>query len=97
MLSDIKKVLYSTAKSLMFEQNSDILWLKFKSGISPLLNQLKSGNGIEDYRIVRGTTKYNGDPLQKGEISAVIKIYPLYAVEYFELTVEINDNDVTVV
>ena len=96
MLSDIKKVLYSTAKSLMFEQNSDTLWLRFKSGISPLLNQLKTGQGIADYQIVKGTTKYNGDPLQKGEMAAVIKIYPLYAVEYFELTVEINDQDVVV-
>ena len=80
----------------MFEQNSDILWLKFKNSVSPLLNQLKSGNGISDYKIIKGTTKYNGDPLTKGEISAVIKIYPLYAVEYFELTVEISDEDVTV-
>lgn len=96
MLSDIKKLLYTTAKSLMFEQNSDFLWLKFKNGITPLLNQLKSGNGISDYKIIKGTTKYNGDPLTKGEISAVIKIYPLYAVEYFELTVEINDEDVVV-
>lgn len=96
MLSDIKKVLYSTAKSLMFEQNSDTLWLRFKAGITPLLNQLKSGNGISDYKIVKGTTKYNGDPLQKGELAAVIKIYPMYAVEYFELTVELNDEEVTV-
>lgn len=96
MLSDIKKVLYSTAKSLMFEQNSDTLWLRFKAGITPLLNQLKTGNGISDYKIVKGTTKYNGDPLQKGELAAVIKIYPIYAVEYFELTVELNDEEVNV-
>ena len=96
MISDVKKLLYTTAKSLMFEQNTDTLWLKFKSGISPLLNQMKAGNGIGDYKLIRGTTKYNGDPLTKGEISAVIKIYPIYAVEYFELTVEISDNDVTV-
>lgn len=96
MISDIKKLLYTTAKSLMFEQNSDTLWLKFKSGISPLLNQMKAGNGISDYKLIKGTTKYNGDPLTKGELSAVIKIFPVYAVEYFELTVEISDNDVTV-
>lgn len=96
MLSDIKKLLYTTAKSLMFEQNSNSLWLRFKAGVSPLLNELKSGNGISDFKIIKGTTKYNGDPLQKGEMAAVIKIYPIYAVEYFELTVEISDEDVTV-
>lgn len=96
MLSDIKKLLYTTAKSCMFEQNSTDLWLKFKNGIEPLLRRLKAGNGISEYQIVRGTTKYNGDPLNKGEIAAVIKIVPMYAVEYFELTVEINDQDITV-
>ena len=96
MLSDIKKLLYTTAKSCMFEQNSSDLWIKFKSGIEPLLRRLKAGNGISDYQIVRGNTKYNGDPLTKGEIAAVIKVYPMYAVEYFELAVEINDEEVTV-
>lgn len=96
MLSDVKKVLYTTAKSCMFEQNSDDLWLQFKNGVQPLLNRMKAGNGISDYKIVRGTTKYNGDPLTKGEIAAVVKIYPMYAVEYFELSVEINDENVTI-
>ena len=96
MISDIKKLLYTTAKSLMFEQNSDSLWLRFKSGITPLLNQLKTGNGISDYRIIKGETKYDGNPLQKGEMAATIKIFPIHAIEYFELTVEISDDDVTV-
>ena len=96
MLSDIKKLLYTTAKACMFEQNSTDLWIKFKGGIEPLLRRQKAGNGISDYQIVRGTTKYNGDPLTKGEIAAVIKIYPMHAVEYFELAVEINDEEVTV-
>lgn len=96
MLSDIKKLLYTTAKSCMFEQDSDDLWTKFKDGIRPLLDKLKAGNGLFDYKIVRGTTKYNGDPLTKGEIAAVIKIYPMFAIEFFELAVEINDQEVTV-
>lgn len=96
MLSDIKKLLYTTAKSLMFEQNSETLWLRFKAGVSPLLNQLKIGNGISDYKIIKATTRYDGTPLSKGEISAIIKIYPIHAVEYFELNVEILDDDVVV-
>lgn len=96
MVSDIKKLAYSTAKSLMFEQDSDTLWLRFKSGVSPLLEQLKSGHGISDYKLLKGTTKYNGKALTRGEMAAVIKIYPLYAVEYFEITVVVADNDVEV-
>ena len=96
MISDIKKLAYSTAKALMFEQDSDTLWLNFKSGVSPLLEQLKSGNGISNYKIIRGTTKDNGKALTRGELAAVIKIFPKYAIEYFEITVVIADEDVSV-
>lgn len=96
MVSDIKKLSYRTAKSLMFEQDTESLWLRFKGGVSPLLEQLKSGGGISEYKIIRGTTKFNGKPLTKGEIAAVIKIIPVYAVEYFEITVVLADNDVII-
>ena len=91
MISDIKKLAYTTAKELMFEQNSDTLWLKFKSGVSPLLEQLLSGNGISDYKLIKGTTQ----PV-RNELAAVIRIYPMYAVEYFEITVVVTDEDVAV-
>ena len=93
MISDIKKLAHQTAKSLMFEQDSDALWLSFKTSVSPLLEQLKTGFGISDYQIVKATTKYDGEPLTKGELAAVIRIFPLYAVEYFDITVVISDSD----
>jgi phage tail sheath protein FI len=93
MISDIKKLSHQTAKSLMFEQDSDELWLDFKSKVSPLLEQLRTGYGISDYQIVKATTKYNGEPLTKGELAAVIRIFPLYAVEYFDITVVISDDE----
>lgn len=100
MISDIKKLAYTTAKELMFEQNSDTLWLKFKSGVSPLLEQLRSGNGISDYKLIKGATHYgtdgNGPQLARNELAAVIRIYPMYAVEYFEITVVVTDEDVAV-
>ena len=39
---------------------------------------------------------YNGSALTRGEMAAVIKIFPLYAVEYFEITVVVADNDVAI-
>ena len=96
MVSDIKKVAYDAAKTLMYEQDSDTLWLNFKSRVSPTLEQMKSGNGIADYKIIRGTTKYNGQSLTRGELAAVIRIIPRYAIEYFEITVVMADEEVSV-
>ena len=96
MISDIKKNAYSVAKSLLFEQDSDALWLSFKAGVSPLLEQLIAGNGISAYQLNRLKTKYNKKPLGKGEVACVIKIFPRYAVEAFEITVVMADEDVSV-
>ncbi|MBO5711335.1 MAG: hypothetical protein J6R47_00715 [Acholeplasmatales bacterium] len=96
MISDIKKVAFAAAKAQLFEQNSEVLWLNFKSEVSPFLEQLKKGNGISDYKLLKLNTKYNGNSLGKEEFACVIKIYPLYAIESFEITVEVSDNEVAV-
>lgn len=90
LVSDVKKVAYTTAKSLMFEQNSDVLWVNFKAGITPTLDRMLSGQGISGYKIIRGETT------SKAKVVAEIKIYPLYAVEDFEITVVISDEEVSV-
>ena len=90
MVNDIKKVAFTTATTCMFEQNSLALWLKFKSGIMTLLDQLKTGSGIKNYKIIPGTTD------QKAKLVAIIKIYPIYAVKDFDITVMIEDEEVTV-
>lgn len=96
MISDIKKVAYRAAKEQMFEQNSEVLWLNFKAKVSPFLEQLKSGNGISNYKLIKLDTKFDGSKLRKEEFACAIKIYPMYAVEAFEINVVILDNDVTV-
>lgn len=92
MISDIKKQAYKTAVNCMFEQDSETMWLKFKSGVTPLLNNLKSGYGISNYKLIKSNTNINGEPLGKGQVGVVIKIYPIYAVEYFEISVVIADD-----
>ena len=89
-VSDVKKVAYTTAKSLLFEQNSNVLWINFKTGIMPLLDQMVTGQGLSGYKIIKGTTT------EKAKVVAIIRLYPLYAVEDFDITVRISDEDVAV-
>ena len=96
MISDIKKVAYRVAKSLIYEQNNEMLWLNFKSQVAPFLEQLKSGAGIADYKLLKLDTHYNGSSLGKEEFACAIRIIPVYAVESFEITIVISDADVAV-
>ena len=91
LLCDLKKVIYTTCKGLTFEQNSDILWINFKAGIVPLLDQMVNGNGLRDYEIKRRKSDV------KGQLKATIRLYAIEAVEDFDITIELSDAEVTTV
>ena len=96
-VSDIKKRLYEASQSLLFEQNTDVLWLNFKNLVTPLLETMVSNYILSDYSIV----KYNIDPetgqaVPSYKVLSAIRIVPINSVEVFELQVQLENNEVTV-
>ena len=90
MICDIKKVVYDACRKYTFEQNNDVLWINFKAYIEPTLNQMKTGAGLSGYKIIKENTT------KKAKLEAKIKLYPIYAVEDFEITVQMLDNEIAV-
>lgn len=90
LVSDVKKQAYVAAKSLMFEQNNEVLWLNFKSLLMPLLDQMVSGEGLSSYKVIKNVTQ------DKTRLSATIRLYPVYAIESFEIMITLEDEEVTV-
>lgn len=86
LCSDVKKTVWSASRQLTFEQNSDILWVKFKSLITPTLDQMVTGNGISAYQLKKRVAK------QKATLSAVIRLYAIEAVEDFEIEIQLADS-----
>ena len=96
-VSDIKKRLYEASQQLLFEQNTDLLWINFKSLVTPLLETMVSNNILSEYKL----TKYNidpdsGEPVPAYKVLANIRIKPVNSVEVFELSVMLENNDVAV-
>ncbi len=97
LVSDIKKVCYTTARDCMFEQDTDTLWVNFKAGVSGLLDRMKAGNGISAYRLVRVTdVAENEHAGENGTMCVKVIIYPTFAVENFYITVVLRNDEVTV-
>lgn len=94
LVSDIKKTCYRVARKLTFEQDTDVLWINFKSEISKLLDQMKSGYGISGYKILRDNTHVRAN--DKATLCAKVIIYPVEAVEDFYITIMLEDDQVTV-
>lgn len=82
----VKKQMYNAAIKYTFEQNSDVLWINFKAYITPLLDQMQSGNGILGYRFYKVKTN------AKARLKARLVIIPIEAVEDFDLTIELSDS-----
>jgi phage tail sheath protein FI len=94
LISDIKKTCYRAARKATFEQDTDVLWINFKSDIAKLLDRMKSGYGISGYKIVRDYDHEKS--AENATLCAKIVIYPTYAVEDFYITVILRDDEVTV-
>lgn len=90
LANDVKKVVYTAARKLTFELNTDVLWLNFKSEIEPILDKMVSGNGLTGYRILRKATT------KRATIEAVIRLFVVEAVEDWDITIELSDTTVTV-
>lgn len=90
LVSDVKKVVYQACKKHTFEQNNDLLWTNFKAYIEPTLERMRTGAGISGYKIIKGTTT------EKAKLVATIKLFPIYAVEDFEVTVVMEDDEISV-
>ena len=86
LCSDIKKTMWSAARKYTFEQNSNTLWLNFRYQITPLLDRMVSGNGIESYTFERV------DTTKKARLAARLSIVPIEGVEDFELEVYLEDS-----
>ena len=86
LVSEVNKTLYRAAKRYTFEQNSDVLWVNFTSMITPTLDKMKSGDGVEDYAIVKlGTNK-------KARLKARVMITPIEGVEDFDMEIYMADS-----
>ncbi len=86
LCTSIKKYVYTLCRSFTFDPNSDILWANFTIALKPLLETMKVGQGIKDYRIQKVATAL------KGTLAAKIRIIPIEAVEDFDIELVLEDS-----
>ena len=91
LTNDVKRTTWVAAKTLTYEQNNDMLWVKFKMNITPLLNQMISGSGISAYEFKRQSTT------KKATVNAIIRLYATEPVEDWDITIELADSSTEII
>ena len=91
LTNDVKRTTWVAAKTLTYEQNNDMLWIKFKMNITPLLNQMVSGSAISAYEFKKESTT------KKATVKASIRLYAIEPVEDWDITIELADSSTEII
>ncbi|HCX14913.1 MAG TPA: hypothetical protein DGZ24_06305, partial [Rhodospirillaceae bacterium] len=81
----LKKQISILSTKVLFEQNVQATWNRFKGLIEPLLANVKTDFGISDYRLILDETTTTADLIDRNILYAKIMIKPTRAIEYIAI------------
>ena len=81
----LKKQISILSTQILFEQNVQATWSRFKGLIEPFLANVKTQFGITDYRLILDETTTTPDLVDQNVVYAKIMIKPARAIEYIAI------------
>ena len=88
----LKKQISRFAATILFDQNVETTWNRFKSKVEPFLSDVKAGLGITDYRLILDDTTTTPDLIDRNIMYAKIFVKPARAIEYIAIDFVISDS-----
>ena len=82
MLVYLKKRIGRIANTILFDQNIQVTWNKFKSKSERVLNRIKARGGITDFKVVLDSTTTTPDLQDRNILYAKIYVKPAKAIEF---------------
>lgn len=81
----IKKRISNIASTLVFEPNVSATWARFTSQVAPFLDSIKTGFGLEDFKVVLDKSTTTADLIDRNTMYAKIYVKPTKAVEFIAI------------
>jgi hypothetical protein len=81
----LKKQISILSTQILFEQNVQATWNRFKSLIEPFLTNVKTRFGITDYRLILDESTTTPDLIDQNILYAKIMIKPARAIEFIAI------------
>ena len=78
----LKKEISRIAADLLFEPNVQATWDRFKGRANPLLEGVRSGFGISEYKLVLDESTTTAEEIDRNMMYAKLFIKPVYAIEF---------------
>ena len=81
----LKKQISILSTQILFEQNVQATWNRFKGLVEPFLANVKTQFGISDYRLILDETTTTPDLVDQNILYAKIMVKPARAIEYIAI------------
>ena len=78
----LKSEVSAVARNLLFDQNVEGTWNRFKAQVNPVLGDVKARFGLTDYKLILDDTTTTADLIDRNIMYAKIFIKPARAIEY---------------
>jgi hypothetical protein len=88
----MKKQVSRFAATILFDQNVQVTWNRFKSKVNPFLSDVKAGLGITEYKLILDDTTTTPDLIDRNILYAKLYIKPARAIEYIAIDFIITDS-----
>ena len=85
LLIFVKKEISRIASRILFDQNVQETWDRFKGQATPLLDAVQAQFGIEDFRLILDETTTTPDLIDRNIMYAKIFLKPAKAVEFIAI------------
>jgi hypothetical protein len=81
----LKKEISRIAGRMLFDQNTQSTWNRFKGQAEPILRSVKSRFGLSDFRLILDESTTTPDLIDRNIMYAKILLKPTRSVEYFAI------------
>ena len=81
----LKKQISIISSNILFEQNVQTTWNRFKGLVEPFLANVKSNFGISDYRLILDDSTTTPDLVDQNILYAKIMVKPARAIEFIAI------------
>lgn len=82
LLLYLKSKVSTISRNLLFDQNVQSTWNRFKAQVNPVLSDVQSRFGLSDYKLILDDTTTTADLIDRNIMYAKIYIKPARAIEY---------------
>jgi hypothetical protein len=90
LMVHLKKKIGVVARTILFDNNVQATWNRFKAGANPILSDAKSRFGISEYKLVLDETTTTPDYQDRNIMYAKVFIKPAKAIEFIAIDFNIT-------